>query len=667
MGTSVLHIKTEVECRVYLFDEEKGIAKPGTYFNLKVRKGEQDLLFVSTEDETVRCKTLYEVEENDKEYRMAIELLHFKQYPKELLKDINLAEQGDAEAQFRLGKRYYNGDGIEKDYAEAVKWWFKSAKLENNKAQYNLGVCYYNGKGVNKNKAEAVRLWHKSVEQGNVKAQDILGKYYYRVGMEYYSYVDDIDEAIQYFRKAAELGYSIAQKELGLLYKNGEDVKQDYSEAVKWFCMAAEQGDATARYYLGECYYNGWGVNRDYAKAVKWWHMAIDDEGKWSFSCFDMAEEDYCNAVYYLGECYYYGYGEEQNYAEAIECYNKVCIGHKKYAEAQYMIGICYENSEALDPDSRMAFRHYSLAANQGHEEASFKCGECYEYGRGCEKDYEMAIKMYHQAAEQENWSAENKLKILENNIENIQKAEQGDAEAQCRLGNRYYKYDHFKEAEKWWRKSADQGYAEAQYKLGCYYDEDGDYDEAEEWWRKSAEHGYAEAQYKLGCNYYNTRYESETNIDAVKWFKMAAEQGFAEAQTKLGECFYYGRGVGQDYEEAVKWLRIAADQEHDAQFYLGRCFYNGQGVEKNYVEAEYWFKRFLDYEDDGMEQGDTDVDYWYEKAQEQLKWEIECEYEYYSYADAWESYHDRHQQGYDNDSMMDGLDGDPSAYWNND
>ena len=48
MGTSVLHIKTEVECRAYLFDEEKGIAKPGTYFNLEVRKGEQDLLFVST-------------------------------------------------------------------------------------------------------------------------------------------------------------------------------------------------------------------------------------------------------------------------------------------------------------------------------------------------------------------------------------------------------------------------------------------------------------------------------------------------------------------------------------------------------------------------------------------------------------------------------------------
>jgi hypothetical protein len=44
MGTSVLHIKTEVECRVYLFDEEKGIAKPGTYFNLAVHKAEQDFI-----------------------------------------------------------------------------------------------------------------------------------------------------------------------------------------------------------------------------------------------------------------------------------------------------------------------------------------------------------------------------------------------------------------------------------------------------------------------------------------------------------------------------------------------------------------------------------------------------------------------------------------------
>ena len=77
MGTSVLHIKTEVECRVYLFDEEKGIAIPGTYFNLEVSKGEQDLLFVSTEDDAVLCFKSYNVEESDRDYKMSLEQSEF--------------------------------------------------------------------------------------------------------------------------------------------------------------------------------------------------------------------------------------------------------------------------------------------------------------------------------------------------------------------------------------------------------------------------------------------------------------------------------------------------------------------------------------------------------------------------------------------------------------
>lgn len=128
MGTSVLHIKTEVECRVYLFDEEKGIAKPGTYFNLEVRKGEQDLLFVSTEDETARCQLLYTVEENDCDYRMTLERSQFKQYSKDLLEDFKLAEQGDAAAQFNLGECYARGREVEHSREMAVNWYLKSAE-----------------------------------------------------------------------------------------------------------------------------------------------------------------------------------------------------------------------------------------------------------------------------------------------------------------------------------------------------------------------------------------------------------------------------------------------------------------------------------------------------------------------------------------------------------
>ena len=38
-----------------------------------------------------------------------------------------LAEQGNAKAQSKLGKMYYNGQGVKKDYANALDWYKKSA------------------------------------------------------------------------------------------------------------------------------------------------------------------------------------------------------------------------------------------------------------------------------------------------------------------------------------------------------------------------------------------------------------------------------------------------------------------------------------------------------------------------------------------------------------
>ena len=57
-----------------------------------------------------------------------------------------LAQQGDAEAQFNLGLMYYNGQDVHQDYAEAVKWYRQAADQGYVKAQYNLsklGSTYY--------------------------------------------------------------------------------------------------------------------------------------------------------------------------------------------------------------------------------------------------------------------------------------------------------------------------------------------------------------------------------------------------------------------------------------------------------------------------------------------------------------------------------------------
>ncbi|SUD92232.1 tetratricopeptide repeat protein [Psychrobacter phenylpyruvicus] len=44
---------------------------------------------------------------------------------------INLAEQGNSEAQLNLGLMYYRGDRIGQDYTQALKWFEKAANQEN--------------------------------------------------------------------------------------------------------------------------------------------------------------------------------------------------------------------------------------------------------------------------------------------------------------------------------------------------------------------------------------------------------------------------------------------------------------------------------------------------------------------------------------------------------
>jgi len=52
------------------------------------------------------------------------------------------------EAQFDLGLRYYNGEGVVKNYKQAVYWYEKAANQGNADAQFNLGLCYGLGQGV---------------------------------------------------------------------------------------------------------------------------------------------------------------------------------------------------------------------------------------------------------------------------------------------------------------------------------------------------------------------------------------------------------------------------------------------------------------------------------------------------------------------------------------
>ncbi len=180
------------------------------------------------------------------------------------------AETGDAEAQSSLGQAYYLGEGVPKDYAEAVKWWRKAAEQGNAVAQNNLGSAYFSGKGVPRDAVEAVKWYRKSAEQGNAVAQFNLGGAY----GDGEGVPKDEVEAVKWYRKAAEQGLADAQSNLGCAYYFGQGVPKDYVEGVKWFRKAAEQGNADAQFNVGVAYGKGEGVPKDYVQAYFWFNLA---------------------------------------------------------------------------------------------------------------------------------------------------------------------------------------------------------------------------------------------------------------------------------------------------------------------------------------------------------------------------------------------------------
>lgn len=184
----------------------------------------------------------------------------------EITRQREAAEEGDAKAQFNLGWLYAAGDGVPKDYPQAVLWWQKAAEQGLPDAQLILATVYQNGMGVAKDDVQAVQWYRRAAEQGNARAQNYLGEAYH--GGD--GVMQDYAEALQWYRKAAEQGDAQAQSNLGFMYQNGEGVSPDAGQAVQWWLRAAELGNASAQYNLAVAYHNAAGVIEDYAEALKW-------------------------------------------------------------------------------------------------------------------------------------------------------------------------------------------------------------------------------------------------------------------------------------------------------------------------------------------------------------------------------------------------------------
>ena len=78
------------------------------------------------------------------------------------------AEQGDPEAQFRLGFAYANGEGVPVDDAESLAWFRRAAEQGHDAAQWVLGTNYlFGSRGVPRDDVAAYMWLHLALSQND--------------------------------------------------------------------------------------------------------------------------------------------------------------------------------------------------------------------------------------------------------------------------------------------------------------------------------------------------------------------------------------------------------------------------------------------------------------------------------------------------------------------
>ena len=324
------------------------------------------------------------------------------------------AENGDAYYQHEMGVNYQYGYGVPVDKQKSMEWFQKAADNGNSESMRALGIIYECGLGVDKDPGKAFDFFQKSVEAGNTKSLEKLAWFFeegvvveknegkakelyerfftelqkqaidgdadamYRMGDIYQYGFPQLgipvyyQQAAEWYERAANKGYMVAQTSLGILYYLGLGVPKNYTKAAEWYKKAAEQGDASAMYNLAGCYMLGRGVKQNDELAAKYNQKAAN---------MDMSE-----AQAELAGMYYRGWGVEQDYTMAVHWFKRAIANG--YENAYYGLGCCYYDGRGVEKNRKEAFRLFELGEKRGDRHCMMAVAECCIEGQGTTTDY---------------------------------------------------------------------------------------------------------------------------------------------------------------------------------------------------------------------------------------------------------------------------------------
>lgn len=202
----------------------------------------------------------------DAQYKLGCRFWNENNYEKALSLLTASANNGNVFAQNKLADMYYNGENIDQSIETALHYYEMAAEQGSSEAQCKLGMIYYSGEYKEKDFSRAFDYFKKSAEQESSTALYYIGKMYYTgVGKE-----KNLDEAEKLFKRSADQGNALAQNELANMYACEDCSRQNYVLAKELYEKAAEQGISDAMVSLGLLFLCGNGVSQSYESARFW-------------------------------------------------------------------------------------------------------------------------------------------------------------------------------------------------------------------------------------------------------------------------------------------------------------------------------------------------------------------------------------------------------------
>lgn len=203
-----------------------------------------------------------------------------------------------------------------------------------------------------------------------------------------------LTKAVSSWVDASHLGYTKAQFNLGLCYEIGRGIRMNLQKAEKYYKLAAEEGHSQALYNLALLYLKGEGcIEKNVPLAIELLQKA--------------AANGLCQAQTHLGV--YYTEEETQDLEKAVSFFK--AAAEQNEPEAQYFLGVCYEEGLGVEVNECKSAELYSKAASSGHDGAMYNLGVFHELALGgLPEDKVSALIMYQKSADAGNEQAKLQL-----------------------------------------------------------------------------------------------------------------------------------------------------------------------------------------------------------------------------------------------------------------